>query len=82
MAVFIYTSWYKGGYNGLIRVLFSRAVTELLKICKYILENFAKRFIKPSLAAFAAPILFACKANKKLRFYINYQYLNTLIKKD
>jgi len=27
VAVFAYTSWYKGGYNGLIRVLFSRAVT-------------------------------------------------------
>jgi len=26
VAVFVYTSWYKGGYNGLIRVLFSLAV--------------------------------------------------------
>ena len=26
VAVFAYISWYKGGYNGLIRVLFSRAV--------------------------------------------------------
>jgi len=31
VAVFVYTSWYKGGYNGLIRVLFSRAVTQGLK---------------------------------------------------
>jgi len=31
VAVFAYTSWYKSGYNGLIRVLFSRAVTVLEK---------------------------------------------------
>jgi len=31
IAVFVYTSWYKGGYNGLIRVLFSRAVTKPIK---------------------------------------------------
>ena len=31
VAVFVYISWYKGGYNGLIRVLFSRAVTALIK---------------------------------------------------
>ena len=45
------------------------------------LENFAKGFIKPSSAVFAASILFACKINRKLRFYVNYQYLNALIKK-
>ena len=45
---------------------------ELIKICKYVLENFAKGFIEPSSAAFAAFILFACKANRKLRFYVNY----------
>jgi len=55
---------------------------KLLKICKYVLENLAKGFIEPSSAVFAAPILFAYKANKKLRFYINYQYLNALIKKN
>ena len=54
----------------------------LLKVCKYILENFAKGFIERSSAAFAVPILFTCKVNKKLYFYINYQYLNALIKKD
>jgi len=30
VAVFAYISWYKGGYNGLIRVLFSRAVTPII----------------------------------------------------
>jgi len=63
-------------------LLYKLILKKLLKICKYILENFAKRFIKFSLAAFAIPILFAYKANKKLRFYINYQYLNALIKKN
>ena len=52
--------------------LYKFTLKKLLKVYKYVLENFAKRFIEPSSAAFAAPILFACKANKKLYFYINY----------
>ena len=36
------------------------------------LENFVKGSIEPSFAVFAAPILFTCKANKKLRFCVNY----------
>ena len=62
--------------------LYKLILEKLLKVRKYVLENFAKGFIKPSSAVFAAPILFARKANKKLRFYINYQRLNALIKRD
>ena len=63
-------------------LFYKLTLKKLLKIYKYILENFAKGFIKPSSAVFAAPILFAYKANRKLRFYINYQRLNALIKKN
>jgi len=55
---------------------------KLLKVYKYMLKNLAKGFIKPNSAIFAAPILFAYKANRKLRFCVNYQRLNTLIKKN
>ena len=54
---------------------------KLLEIRKYILENLIKGFIEPSFTVFATPILFTYKANKKLRFYVNYQRLNALIKK-
>ena len=52
--------------------LYKLTLKKLLKAYKYVLENLAKGFIKPSSAAFAAFILFAYKANKKLRFYVNY----------
>jgi len=35
VAVFVYTSWYKGRYNGLIKVLFSRAVTNRFRLIAY-----------------------------------------------
>jgi len=35
VAVFVYTSWYTGGYNGLIRVLFSRAVSGPVQILPF-----------------------------------------------
>ena len=61
------------GQEFLSFALFYKLILEkLLKVYKYVLENFTKGFIKPSSAVFAAPILFAYKANKKLYFYINY----------
>jgi len=62
--------------------LYKLILEKLLEICKYVLENFAKSFIKSSSAVFAVPILFARKANRKLYFCVNYQRLNALIKKD
>ena len=62
--------------------LYKLILEKLLEARKYVLENLAKGFIKPSSAAFAVPILFARKANGKLRFCVNYQRLNALIKRD
>jgi hypothetical protein len=46
---------------------------EELKACKqYLVDNLHKEFINQSQAPFAALILFARKANKGLRFCVNY----------
>ena len=49
---------------------------------KYITENLSKGFIKPSNALQAAPILFAIKGDGSLRFYVDYQKLNAISKRD
>jgi hypothetical protein len=56
---------------------------EELRTCKqYLVENLYKGFIAKSQAPFAAPILFAQKSNKGLRFCVDYQKLNSLTRKD
>ena len=56
---------------------------EELRACKkYLIENLNKGFISPSQAPFAAPILFARKANGGLRFCVDYRKLNALTRKD
>jgi hypothetical protein len=46
---------------------------EELKACKqYLVDNLSKGFIRESQAPFAAPILFARKANGGLRFCVDY----------
>src|SRR5438552_9381055 len=56
---------------------------EELQACKkYLIENLNKGFISPSQAPFAAPILFARKANGGLCFCVDYRKLNALTRKD
>ena len=56
---------------------------EELQTCKqYLVENLSKGFIKPSQSPFAAPILFARKANGSLRFCVDYRKLNAATRKD
>ena len=56
---------------------------EELQTCKqYLIENLNKGFIAPSQAPFAAPILFARKANGGLRFCVDYRKLNAVTRKD
>jgi hypothetical protein len=45
-------------------------------------DNLSKGFISKSQAPFAAPILFARKANGGLRFCVDYQKLNAITQKD
>jgi hypothetical protein len=56
---------------------------EELRACKqYLVENLSKGFIDSSQSLFAAPILFARKANRGLRFCVDYCKLNTVTCKD
>lgn len=60
-----------------------RMTADELEACrKYITENLHKGFIESSDAPWAAPILFAPKANGGLRFCVDYRKLNAITKKD
>jgi hypothetical protein len=49
---------------------------------EYFTNNFSKSFIVNSKAPFASSILFVCKANRSLQFYVNYYKLNAITKKN
>ncbi len=55
---------------------------KLQKIKEYLEENLKKKFITLSKASFALSILFVEKKDDSLRFCVNYQKLNALIKRD
>ncbi len=55
---------------------------KLQKIKKYLKENLKKKFITLSKALFASSILFVEKKDDSLCFYVNYQKLNALIKRN
>jgi len=55
---------------------------KLQKVKKYLNENLFKEFIISSKASYSFFILFALKANEDLRFCINYQKLNAIIKRN
>jgi len=55
---------------------------KLQKIKKYLEKNLKKKFITLSKASFASSILFVEKKDDSLRFCMNYQKLNVLIKRD
>jgi hypothetical protein len=62
--------------------LYNYSIEELKAAKKYITENLQKGFIAPSQAPFAAPILFARKADGSLRFCIDFRKLNSITRKD
>ncbi len=55
---------------------------KLQKVKKYLNENLFKEFITFSKASFFSLVLFALKANKDLRFCVDYQKLNVIIKRN
>jgi hypothetical protein len=65
-------------YNPLYKI----SLEELETIKEYLIENLSKGFIEPSQALFAVLVLFIKKPTSGLRFYIDFQILNTLICKD
>ena len=55
---------------------------KLQKIKKYLNENFFKEFITSSKASYFSLVLFILKANEDLRFCVDYQKLNAIIKRN
>jgi len=55
---------------------------KLLKVKKYLNENLSKKFITSSQVFYFFPVLFALKANKDLRFCVNYRKLNVISKRN
>ncbi len=55
---------------------------KLQKVKKYLNENLFKEFITSSKASYFSLVLFILKANKDLRFCIDYQKLNAVIKRN
>ena len=55
---------------------------ENLALREFVKENLGKGYIKPLQLLAGYPVLFILKKNGKLRMYINYRQLNSIIKKD
>ncbi len=55
---------------------------KLLKVKKYLNENLLKKFITFSQTFYFFLVLFVLKANKDLRFCVNYQKLNVIFKRN
>jgi len=55
---------------------------KLQKVKKYLNENLFKEFITSSKASYFSSVLFTLKANKDLRFCVDYRKLNAIIKRN
>ena len=55
---------------------------KLEEVKKYLNENLRKRFITLNKTSFISLILFTKKSNNKLRFYVDYRRLNSIIKRN
>ncbi len=55
---------------------------KLQKIKEYLNENLSKYFITSSKISYFSLVLFALKINDDLRFCVNYQKLNVIIKRN
>ncbi len=55
---------------------------KLQKIKEYLNENLSKNFITSSKISYFSFVLFALKINDDLRFCVNYQKLNVIIKRN
>jgi hypothetical protein len=63
-------------------LLYNQSIDELRTTKQYLVDNLGKGFIVPSQALYASPILFIKKPSSGLCFYINFQKLNTLTRKN
>jgi RNase H-like domain found in reverse transcriptase/Reverse transcriptase (RNA-dependent DNA polymerase) len=69
-------------YNLGFSPLYQHSAEELQACKQYLVDNLSKGFIAPSQSPFAAPIIFARKANGGLRFCVDYRKLNAVTRKD
>jgi hypothetical protein len=58
------------------------SLEELTAMQEYLTDNLSKGFIVNSKAPFASLVLFVCKADRSLRFCIDYRKLNAITKKN
>ena len=72
----------EGEYHLFYAPLYKLTREELIAAKAYVEENLAKGFIEASRAPYAAPILFSRKKDGSLRFCVDYQKLNEVIKKN
>ena len=56
--------------------------TENLALREFVKENLKKEYIQPLQSLAGYLVLFILKKNGKLKMYINYRQLNSIIKKD
>ncbi len=61
---------------------YQMSLYKLQKVKKYLNENLFKEFIISSKASYFSLVLFILKANKDLRFCVDYQKLNAIIKRN
>jgi hypothetical protein len=59
-----------------------QSIEELTVIQDYLYDNLRKGFIVKSKVPFASLVLFVCKSDSSLWFYVDYCKLNTLTKKN
>lgn len=64
------------------RPLYQMSTKELLVLRKFLDENLAKGFIRPSTSPTASPVLFAKKPGGGLRFCVDYRALNAITIKN
>ena len=62
--------------------VYQMLISKLMKIKKYLKENFKKKFISFNIAFYVLSILFAAKFNESFRFCVDYRKLNVIIKKN
>jgi hypothetical protein len=59
-----------------------QSIEELTVIWDYLYDNLRKGFIVKSKVPFTSLVLFVCKSDGSLWFYVDYYKLNTLTKKN
>ena len=62
--------------------VYSLSYLKLMKLKKYLKENFRKNFINLNNVSFFSLILFVIKFNKEFCFCVNYRKLNVIIKRN